>query len=81
VDIEVANGGGSLFTDTSFREFAGYAPVGAGTYDLEVRTTAGDALALAVPGVALSGATNRTIFAIGLAGNGTLEALPVVDTP
>lgn len=81
VDVQVANGGPKLFTDTPFRGFAGYAPVGAGTYDLEVRLSSNDALALAVPGVALNGATNVTIFAVGLAGDGTLAALPVVDTP
>jgi len=81
VDVQVANGGPKLFTDTPFRQFAGYAPVGAGTYDLEVRVTSNDALALSVPGVTLNGATNVTIFAIGLAGDGSLAALPVVDTP
>jgi hypothetical protein len=29
----------------------------------------------------LNGSTNTTIFAIGLAGDGSLEALPVTDTP
>jgi hypothetical protein len=81
VDIQVANGGPTLFTGTSFRQFAGYSQVGSGMYDLEVRLTSNDALALAVPGVQLNGSTNTTIFAIGLAGDGSLEALPVTDTP
>jgi hypothetical protein len=34
-----------------------------------------------VPDVQLAGATNFTIFAVGLAADGSLQALPVVDTP
>ena len=81
VDVKVANGGPTIFADTAFRAFAGYSPVAAGTYDLEVRLSSDDALVLTVPGVQFSGATNVTIFAIGLAGNSTLAALPVIDTP
>lgn len=81
VDVVVVPAGTTLFADTEFRGFAGYSPVGAGTYDLEVRLTDGGAVALSVPGVALSDATNYTIFAIGLAGDASLAALPVVDTP
>jgi hypothetical protein len=80
VDVQVA-GGPKIFTGTTFRDFAGYSQVDAGMYDLEVRLTSSNALALSVPGVTLNGATNVTIFAIGLAGDGSLEALPVVDTP
>ena len=81
VDIRVANGGPTIFSATSFRESAGYTPVDAGTYDLEVRLSADDMLVLTVPGVELAGGTNNTIFAVGLAGDGSLAALPVTDTP
>jgi hypothetical protein len=80
VDVAVT-AGPTLFTATAFREFAGYTPVGAGTYDLEVRLTSSGAVALSVPGVQLDASTNYTIFAIGLAGDASLAALPVVDTP
>lgn len=80
VDVKVA-GGPTLFTGVVFREAAGYAEVAAGTYDLEVRLTSGGALALSVPDVDLVGSSNYTAFAIGLAGNGSLEALLVEDTP
>jgi hypothetical protein len=79
VDVVVA-GGPTLFAGTAFRSAAGYSAVGAGTYDLEVRLSTGNALALAVPGIALNSATNYTIFAIGLAGDNSLAALPVVDS-
>ncbi|RPJ47365.1 MAG: DUF4397 domain-containing protein [Candidatus Latescibacterota bacterium] len=80
VNIQVA-GGPTLFTGVEFREAAGYAEVAAGAYDLEVRLASGGALALAVPGVDLMGSSTYTAFAVGLAGDGTLDALLVEDTP
>ncbi|MFN0151750.1 MAG: DUF4397 domain-containing protein [bacterium] len=80
VDIVVA-AGSTLFPDASFRESAGYASTPAGTYDLEARLTTGGALALSIPDVALAAGENYTAFAIGLAGDATLAALLVQDTP
>jgi hypothetical protein len=79
VDI-VVEGGPTLFSDVAFRGLAGYDPVAAGTYDLEVRLSDGGGLALSVPGVQLGGSESYTVFAIGLAGNATLTALLVNDT-
>ncbi len=79
VDIAVA-GGPILFSNVAFRGSAGYAAVDPGTYDLEVRVAGTSTVALRVPGVSLSGGVNYTIFAAGLLGNGTLTALPAVDT-
>jgi hypothetical protein len=78
VDVVVA-GGSTLFSSVTFRESAGYALVPAGTYDLEVRLSSNDALALAVPNVMLGSGANYSIFAIGLAGDASLDALPAVD--
>ena len=36
-------------------------------------------VALSVPRVVLSGSTSYTVFPIGVAGDGSLAALPVVD--
>lgn len=80
VDVVVA-GGGTIFSDVLFREAAGYDQVGAGMYDLEVRLSGNDALALAVPDVSLDADRSYTIFAIGLAGDASLDALLVEDTP
>lgn len=79
VDVQVAEGP-TLFMDVAFRSFADYASVGAGTYDLEVRLSDGGALALPVPGVALMGGSTYTVFAVGLAGDGSLDALLVEDS-
>jgi hypothetical protein len=78
VDVVVASGP-TLFGGYQFREFSDYSGVAAGTYDLEVRLTSGGALALSVPGVQLMDGTSYTVFAIGLAGDGSLTALPAVD--
>ncbi len=78
VDIAVKNGP-VVFGNVSFRESAGYASVDPGVYDLEVRLAGTSTVALAVNGVKLEANTNYTVFAAGLAGNGTLSALPVID--
>ncbi|MCE7944295.1 MAG: DUF4397 domain-containing protein, partial [Chlorobi bacterium CHB1] len=78
VDIAVKNGP-VIFSNVSFRESAGYASVDPGVYDLEVRLAGTSTVALAVNGVKLEANTNYTVFAAGLAGNATLNALPVID--
>ena len=79
VDIVVA-GGPTLFDAVGFRQLAGYNPVGAGTYDLEVRLDDGGALALSIPGVKLDPNKSYTAFAVGLAGDNTLKALLIEDS-
>lgn len=78
VDVRVA-GGPTLFENISFREFGDYLSVGAGEYDLEVVVHGTETVALEVNGVMFDSNTNYTIFATGLAGDGSLGALPVVD--
>lgn len=78
VDVAVVSGA-TLFNNVTFRESSGYISVGAGTYSLSVKIAGSGAEALQVNGQALSAGVNYTIFAVGLAGNGTLVALPVVD--
>jgi len=78
VDVAVVSGP-TPFDNVIFRESSGYISVGAGTYNLSVKIAANGAEALRVNDQALSAGANYTIFAVGLAGNGTLTALPVVD--
>jgi hypothetical protein len=79
VDIAVA-GGPVLFSNVAFKGVGDYLPVGAGTYDLEVRLAGTDTVALAVPGLALADGTVYTVFAMGLAGGEpTLTAVPSAD--
>ena len=83
VDVTLADGT-VLFSDVAFRQTdddlaasGGYLSVDAGTYDLQVRVAGTDTVALDLPGVGLAG--NLTVFAVGLAGDGSLAALPVSD--
>jgi hypothetical protein len=79
VDIAV-KGGPVLFSNVAFKEVGDYLPVDAGTYDLEVRLTGTDTVALDVPGLALQARTVYTVFAMGLAGGEpALTAVPSVD--
>ena len=78
VDIAV-KGGAVLFSNVPFKGVGDYLPVDAGTYDLEVRLAGTTTVALEVPGLKLDAQTVYTVFAMGLAGDGTLTAVPSVD--
>jgi uncharacterized surface protein with fasciclin (FAS1) repeats len=78
VNVGVASGP-TLFSDVEFREASTYLSVDAGTYDLSVQVAANGTEVLQVNGQSLTAGVNYTVFAIGLAGDGTLSALPVVD--
>jgi hypothetical protein len=80
VDVAVAGGGPVLFGGIDFKGVGDYLPVDAGTYDLEVRVSGTDTVALSVPGVKLEDGYVYTIFAMGLAGGEpALMAVPSVD--
>jgi hypothetical protein len=73
--------GPNIFGGVAFREATSYAGVPGGTYDLEVRVAGTSTVALPLPGIDLMGGTNYTVFATGLASDGSLSALPLVDAP
>jgi len=79
VDIAVKNGP-TLFSNVSFRQSSNYLSVNPGAYDIEVRVAGTSAVALTVPNVTLGSNNNLSVFAIGLAGNGSLDALAAVDS-
>ena len=81
VDVAVANGGPVLVENLTYQESSPYIEVPAGTYDLELRPTGSNVVALSIPGVAVDGMTTYTAFAVGRSFNSTLEPLPVVDAP
>lgn len=68
-----------LFDAVSFTESGGYITVPGGSYDLEVRVDADDALALEVPGLMVEAGSVYTVFAMGSLNAGTLQAVPFVD--
>jgi hypothetical protein len=78
VDIAVA-GGPVLIADLAFPTASDYLPVNAGTYDLSVRPTGTETSALGIDGFVADAGTTYTVFATGLAGDGSLGVLPRVD--
>jgi len=66
VDIAVADGGPVLFPNVSFQSFSDYAPVSAGTYDLEARIAGTMDVALSLPGVMVADGGVYTAVATGL---------------
>jgi hypothetical protein len=79
VDVRVADGGPTLFEAVSFRGNAGYVPVDAGTYDLEVVPSGSDDVALSVPGTELGGGMAYSAVAIGTLADSTLSAILLED--
>lgn len=76
----VANGSITLFPNRTFNKTIltteqAFTPVDAATYNLEVRTVSGNALALSVPGVVLTAGKIYTIFAKGFLGGTGAQAL------
>ncbi len=79
VDVAVT-GGPVLFGNVSFKGVGDYLPVDAGTYNLEVRLTGTDTVALSLPGTRLQEGTVYTVYAMGLAaGEPALSAAISVD--
>jgi len=78
VDIAVA-GGPILLSNLAFPTASDYLPVDAGSYDLEVRPTGTDTSALDIDGFMAQAGTVYTVMAVGLAGDGSLSVLALVD--
>jgi len=74
VDVAVT-GGPVLFANQSYQDYTAFAPVDAGTYDLEVRPAGSGTVALAVPGVVLQPGKIYTVFARGFLGGTGAQAL------
>lgn len=81
VNVAVAGTNTNVFTGVAFRNVSPYVPVPAGTYSLDVKVNATGATVLTVPNLQLQARTVYTAVAVGLAGNGTLRVVPLVDAP
>ena len=79
VDVAVT-GGDVLIENLAFPDASDFLEVPAGTYDLEVRPTGTEDVALALPGVALEAGMVYDIFATGLVADETLGVLVVPST-
>lgn len=81
VKVAVAGTDTYIFTGVAFRAFGPYTPVPAGTYDLDVQLNSTGDSVLAINDLALTARTVYTVVAVGLAGNGSLQVIPLVDAP
>ena len=80
VDVAVT-GGDVLVENLAFPDATDYLMVPAGSYDLEVRPTGTEDVALALPGVELTAGNAYSVYVIGTLADGTLAALPIVAGP
>jgi hypothetical protein len=78
VNIAVRDGP-TLFRRAKFRSATDYEQVDAGQYDIDVTPTGSDEAALSLPGLTFDGGSAYTAIAIGLAGDGTLDAVLIED--
>jgi hypothetical protein len=78
VDVAVADGP-VLIEGLAFKADSGYLPVDAMSYDLEVRPAGTEDVAIDIAGFNAEAGTVYTVMAIGLAGDGSLTVLPLVD--
>ena len=74
VDVAV-QGGPVLFANQTFKGYTAFTPVGAGTYDLEVRLAGTNTVVLPLPGIALEPGKIYTVFARGFVGGSGAQAL------
>lgn len=80
VNVAVSGTDTNVFTGVAYRSFSPYVPVPAGTYNLDVKVNSSGATVLSIPGLKLDSQTVYTAVAVGLAGNGTLKVVPLVDS-
>jgi hypothetical protein len=78
VDVAVA-GGPVLIQNLAFPTASNYLPVDAGSYDLDVRPTGTETVAIDINGFMAEAGTIYTVFATGLLADGSLGVLPLVD--
>jgi hypothetical protein len=79
VDIAVTKGD-VLVADLAFPDASDTLTVPAGTYDLEVRLAGTTDVELPLAGVTLEPGMVYSVYAIGLAGDGSLTVLPIISS-
>lgn len=78
--VDVAPDGGDALVDgLAFPDDTGYVELPAGSYDLEVRAAGTDTVALDLPAITVEAGTAYSVFAVGSAEAGSLDAVIGVD--
>ncbi len=79
VDVVVAGTATKVFSNIAFKGVGTYTPVPANTYNLDVKVASSGATAKTITGLKLNDRTVYTAVAVGLAGNGTLNVIALMD--
>ncbi len=76
--VDILADGGPLVEDLVFPEASGFLDVPGGTYDVQVAVASSGAIALDLPGTALTAGQVYRVIAVGLVSDGSLTVLPLV---
>lgn len=69
----------ALFENVAFGDSSSFATVDADAYDIDVRPAGSDDSVLSLSDISFDGATSYTVFATGMLGDETLDAMLVAD--
>jgi hypothetical protein len=75
--VDILANGGAIVEGLTFPNASGFLEVPAGSYDVQVALAESGDVALDLPGTMLDAGQVYVVMAIGLAGDGTLTALPL----
>ena len=78
--VDVMAGGSALFENVAFGDSSSFATVGADAYDIDVRPAGSEDSVLRLSDVDFDGATAYTVFATGMLGDDSLDAMLVTDS-
>lgn len=79
VNVALAGTKTNVFANVAFKGVGDYTPVAVGTYDLDVNVASTGQTAKTVNGLKLENKGVYTAVAVGLAGNGSLKVIPLLD--
>lgn len=79
VNVAVAGTQTNVFANVAFKGVGTYTPVAAASYDLNVNVASSGQTVKTVAGLRLGNKGVYTAVAVGLAGNNTLQVIPLVD--
>lgn len=79
VNVALAGTKTTVFSNVAFKGVGDYTPVAVGTYDLDVNVASSGQTVKTVNGLKLENKGVYTAVAVGLAGNGSLKVIPLLD--
>jgi hypothetical protein len=77
--VDIYAGGAALFENIAFGDSSSFATVEADAYDIDVRPAGSEDSVLRLSDISFDGATSYTVFATGMLGDDSLDALLVAD--